>query len=159
MSTLYVDTINEKTSGNGVQIPGHVVQVVTATTSTQATTSGLSIVDSGLSASITPKSNTSKVYVMSSFNGGGDQAGYGAVWYVFRDSTQIMMQGGDYTSGGGSSYSGVGLMILDSPATASSVTYKIRMCNQNASGTTRFNTDYGSVSGELATLTLMEIAH
>jgi len=27
MSTLYVDTINEKTSGNGVQIPGHVVQV------------------------------------------------------------------------------------------------------------------------------------
>ena len=28
MSTLYVDTITEKTSGNGVQIPGHVVQVV-----------------------------------------------------------------------------------------------------------------------------------
>ena len=27
MSTLYVDTITEKTSGNGVQIPGHVVQV------------------------------------------------------------------------------------------------------------------------------------
>jgi len=25
MSTLYVDTINEKTSGNGVQIPGHVI--------------------------------------------------------------------------------------------------------------------------------------
>ena len=28
MSTLFVDTINEKTSGNGVAIPGHVVQVV-----------------------------------------------------------------------------------------------------------------------------------
>ena len=27
MSTLFVDTINEKTSGNGVAIPGHVVQV------------------------------------------------------------------------------------------------------------------------------------
>ena len=26
MSTLYVDTITEKTSGNGVQIPGHVVK-------------------------------------------------------------------------------------------------------------------------------------
>lgn len=26
MSTIYVDTINEKTSGNGVQIPGHTVQ-------------------------------------------------------------------------------------------------------------------------------------
>ena len=28
MSTLYVDTITEKTVGNGVQIPGHVIQVV-----------------------------------------------------------------------------------------------------------------------------------
>ena len=28
MSTLFVDTINEKTSGNGIQIPGHVVQIV-----------------------------------------------------------------------------------------------------------------------------------
>ena len=28
MSTLFVDTINEKTSGNGIAIPGHVVQVV-----------------------------------------------------------------------------------------------------------------------------------
>jgi len=27
MSTLFVDTINEKTSGNGISIPGHVVQV------------------------------------------------------------------------------------------------------------------------------------
>ena len=28
MSTLFVDTINEKTSGNGIEIPGHVIQVV-----------------------------------------------------------------------------------------------------------------------------------
>ena len=27
MSILKVDTINEKTSGNGVAIPGHVIQV------------------------------------------------------------------------------------------------------------------------------------
>ena len=27
MSTLFVDTINEKTTGNGIQIPGHVVKV------------------------------------------------------------------------------------------------------------------------------------
>lgn len=157
MSTLYVDNL-QPNLGSRVMAAGHVVQVVTNTTGTQATTSGLNIVDTGLSVSITPSSNTSKVYVMSSFNGGGDNVGYGAVWYVFRDSTQIMMQGGDYTSGGGSSYSGVGLMVLDSPATTSSVTYKIKMCNQSASGTTRFNTDYGSVSGELATITLMEIA-
>ena len=28
MSTLFVDTINEKTSGNGIKIPGHQVQIV-----------------------------------------------------------------------------------------------------------------------------------
>ena len=27
MSTLFVDTINEKTTNNGVYIPGHVLQV------------------------------------------------------------------------------------------------------------------------------------
>ena len=31
MSTLFVDTINEKTSGNGIEIPGHVIQVIHAT--------------------------------------------------------------------------------------------------------------------------------
>ena len=31
MSTLFVDTINEKTSGNGIEIPGHVIQVKAAT--------------------------------------------------------------------------------------------------------------------------------
>ena len=27
MSTLFVDTINEKTTNNGVEIPGHVINV------------------------------------------------------------------------------------------------------------------------------------
>ena len=32
MSILKVDTINEKTSGNGVQIPGHVIQTINTAT-------------------------------------------------------------------------------------------------------------------------------
>ena len=36
MSTVYVDTINEKTSGNGVQIPGHVIQTVYVESTTSA---------------------------------------------------------------------------------------------------------------------------
>ena len=34
MSILKVDTINEKTTGNGVLIPGHVVQVIQGSTNT-----------------------------------------------------------------------------------------------------------------------------
>ena len=33
MSILKVDTINEKTTGNGVAIPGHVIQLVRTQTS------------------------------------------------------------------------------------------------------------------------------
>ena len=158
-STLTVDNIEGATASNTVHIPGHVIQVVTGTTTAQATTTGQGIVDTGLSVNITPTSNTSKVYVTTSFNGGTDNAGAGGVFYIFRDSTQIMMQGSDYTSAGGSSYGGHALIILDSPATTSQITYKLRFENQSAgSYTARFNTDYGNVTGEIATITAMEIA-
>ena len=63
MSILKVDTINEKTSGNGVQIAGHVIQTVynehiTGTAYTTATT-----LNDLFSATITPKSATSKILV------------------------------------------------------------------------------------------------
>ena len=63
MSTLYVDTINEKTTNNGVYVPGHVVQVVdsgaiTGLVTNQTTTfTDTSVVD----VSITPKFSDSKI--------------------------------------------------------------------------------------------------
>ncbi len=64
MSTLYVDTINEKTSGNGVQIPGHVVQEVHHPCVTVMTLSSTSYVDlTGASVTFTPKANNSKLLV------------------------------------------------------------------------------------------------
>lgn len=138
---------------------GSVLQVVQGTsTSLSITTTGQGIVDTGLSVNITPSSNTSKIYVTTSFNGGGDTAGKGAVFYLFRDSTKIMAQGGDYTASGGSSYGGHALIMLDAPATTSQITYKLRFENQAAGFDARFNTDYGFVTGEIATITAMEIA-
>ncbi len=61
MSTLYVDTINEKTSGNGVQIPGHVVQVVEGTRNGTFVTTSTSFTPNGLSVTITPQFSTSKI--------------------------------------------------------------------------------------------------
>ena len=55
MSTLYVDTITEKNSGNGVQIPGHVVQVVSSTYSTAGSTTSASPIQMWSGLSITPK--------------------------------------------------------------------------------------------------------
>jgi len=65
MSTLFVDTINEKTSGNGVAIPGHVIQhkvheVVTATAAHGVT----AYTDlAGGSFSFTPKQSGSKLLI------------------------------------------------------------------------------------------------
>ena len=59
MSILKVDTINEKTSGNGVAIPGHVVQVQRGSISGTITTSSTTASATGLECAITPKFATS----------------------------------------------------------------------------------------------------
>ena len=62
MSQLYVNTITEKTSGNGVHIPGHSIQTVQTRTTTLTSFSGTSNVDI-MAVTITPKSATSKILV------------------------------------------------------------------------------------------------
>ena len=65
MSTLFVDTINEKTSGNGVDIPGHVIQVAHNKWSTASTTTSTSLSDvSGSSFTFTAKQANSKLYIL-----------------------------------------------------------------------------------------------
>ena len=65
MSTLFVDAINEKTSGNGIQIPGHVVQVAHHQWSTATISTSTSLADvSGSSFSFTPKQASSKIWIM-----------------------------------------------------------------------------------------------
>ena len=71
MSTLFVDTINEKTSGNGISIPGHVIQVVTGqdtTSGTGLTTSTATLASTGLSCTITPKFANSMLLGSVTFN-------------------------------------------------------------------------------------------
>lgn len=63
MSILKVDTINEKTTGNGVHIAGHVIQIARGTLSAVTSTSSTSYVSSGLGVTITPKFSTSKLLI------------------------------------------------------------------------------------------------
>ena len=62
-NALKVDTINEKTAGNGVYIPGHVIQVVQGSTNTSASGDTTTYTDTNLSATITPKSASSKILI------------------------------------------------------------------------------------------------
>ena len=64
MSTLKVDSLVEKTSGNGVHIAGHLVQVGHATSDTQIIYgSGSTSWITAVTGSFTPKFATSKIYV------------------------------------------------------------------------------------------------
>ena len=69
MSKIFVDDIVEKTSGNGVQIPGHVVQIVQGEYSTQILSSSSTYTATGVAATITPSSTSSKILVCVQING------------------------------------------------------------------------------------------
>jgi len=158
MSTLFVDTINEKTSGNGVAIPGHVVQVVQNTMDTNLNTVSTSFVDTGASVSITPKFNNSKVFFIHS---GNFNTQYATTW---TDLTLYRDIGGTLTHLGNThGFNGIyadsdthgpsSINYLDSPATTSQVIYRIYIKCRTASKGGRYNPD-----GHRTTLIVMEIA-
>jgi len=170
MSTLYVDTINEKTSGNGVQIPGHVVQVVQATTTTPVTITGTTYTDTNLSGSITPKSASSKILVTVNQQmypySGSNIIGFGI--RLLRGATSIYDPATDSTgplstyleiTGASQIYHILNhpITYLDSPNTTSSVTYKTQS-RVRVAGTTVLLQWAANAIGGTSTITLMEIA-
>ena len=135
MSILKVDTINEKTSGNGVVIPGHVIQVVNGSIgNSDLTLSSASWADIGLSSAITPSSTSSKIIVTASFQirilGTANATIRGGV-KLLRDSTSVWNSSGyDETQqireSGTEWNDTVSFRFIDSPSTTSSTTYKVQ---------------------------------
>lgn len=155
--------------GNG-QI---VLQVVTATKSDTATTTSSTTVDiTGMSVSITPKSTSSKFYVTASFVVGAPTSHASVV--LDRNGTDIGIgdASGSRARLTASTCSGnpaanqpvsMSFMYLDSPATTSALTYKIKW-RSNDSGVAVYlnrtsvdadNTGYGRF---ISTITVMEIS-
>jgi hypothetical protein len=155
---------------------GAVLQVVqTQKTSVFSTTSSSYVDITGLSASITPSSATSKILVSVVVNASANPSGwYGGQIKLLRDSTDIAI--GDASGSNprlsidySTNVSNATLILpcplvwLDSPATTSSVTYKLQMrtlqsiihyINQSTyvNGTAAYNSMVAS------TITLMEVA-
>ena len=149
-------------SGKTVTLPsgvgGKVLQVVQSTTTTSTTTTSGSYTDTALSASITPSSSSSKILVMVSTNCYANRVGsntYGDWYHVLvRGSTELLSTRSAVNFGTTSwndHMSSTPLLYLDSPATASSTTYKTQIKTSNASIT------YPQ-SGTTSVMTLMEIA-
>ncbi len=102
MSILKVDTINEKTSGNGVQITGHVVQVghtYDHQVSAHQSVSSTALVGSGVTCVLTPKSISNKFIVSftSSMAQGDNAADWlaGAMKYKIGSGSYVYVDGVD----------------------------------------------------------------
>jgi len=147
--TLPDATGNILTSATTTGFPaGSVLQVVSATYAVQTDFSG-AYADTGLTATITPSSATSKILVLVNQSGLWRVSGsvYGELRLV-RGSTEISRFAGEFTTADGASAS---TSYLDSPSTTSSTTYKTQC---QASGSTM---QLQRNSGQ-STITLLEIA-
>ena len=139
MSTLFVDTINEKTTNNGVEIPGHVINVQSVKFSGTQTTTSSSFTDvTDLSITMTPKSSSSKFFVSCSMAVSCDN--YFVYLRLVRNGVALLTPDDtgsnrstshfQYMSDvvGSSAYILLHLPAqhLDSPNTTSAVTYKVQ---------------------------------
>lgn len=139
---------------------GTVLQVVQGSYSTTTSTSSGTYVTSGLTASITPSSSSSKILVIVAALGGisGNQGVNSSGGYtIARSGTQIsgdsVLRTYDYSGSYGVYISTpICLSYLDSPATTSSTAYALYL-KTYASTSTYINGDGGT-----SYITLMEIA-
>mgnify|MGYP001190945144 FL=1 len=163
MSVLKVDTINEKTSGNGVQVPGHVIQTVNTLSNTRTTTTSTSYVAcTDLTVSITPKSASSKLLVtchamLRSYNNSGADSSVKVG--ISRDGGSTILaptrtRAYDYGSSGVIVESGLSNSILDNPATTSALTYQIYLAYVSGTNATINNFSPDAYSS----ITIQEIA-
>jgi hypothetical protein len=162
-------------SGHKLYAPGSVVQVVSVAKTDTFTTNSTTFTDvTGFTATITPSSVNSKIYVVAAISVGQNSQVTSTHFLLLRGSTAISL--GDAASSrsrvSSSGYSAsvnemvpASISFLDSPSTTSAVTYKIQMKSSvsgggNASYLNRSNGDTDNASGArgISTITLMEIA-
>ena len=135
-------------------------------TATSTTTSGSFTDISGMSVSITPKFNTSKIFVMITLGSISSAAGISVGFRLLRDSTAVgnaadtTLQSGftNIYDGGDASLFSASHNFLDSPSTTSAITYKLQW--RNSSGTTYLNRYSGSSDSYngSSTITAMEVS-
>ena len=147
------NTISAITALPAAIATGKVLQVVQGSNSTQMSTTSTSLVDTGLTASITPSSSSNKVLIIVDAQGQfGSNTGFGNA--IVRGSTAIFQTNtySNYSSQETQTNRRASYCYLDSPSTTSATTYKLQVYCYNP-GTILMNE-----SGNPTTMTLMEIA-
>jgi len=150
-------------SGGG----GGIIQIVQGSTTNRVATASASYVATNLSATITPRFSTSKIYITL----GGDANNNGSANYLYMTYyrsiaggafTNIAPNGPNDSAGADSNYGfamvygansrihvPVAMPYLDSPATTSAVEYKVYIRMQQGSGSVEFPANSGYQAGRI----------
>ena len=152
---------------------GGIIQVKMGTFTGKFNTASSTMVDSGLSVTITPTRSDSKILVQVSLGSLSNNERYKrAFMNIVRDSTNVLVgdaaTGHEVTAALSTRSSDdnyiqvpVSFMVLDSPATTSAITYKVQLSKGSDSGTVYLNGSAGgdSMSGNTAsTIIVMEVS-
>ena len=171
MSTLKTNAITTVAGKPILNSTGSVLQIVQTvkTDPFSSTTTNTWIDITGISASITPSSTTSKILVMCSVFGSSQSNGFvrllrGSTAICVGDAAGIRVQastGSFYTYGDGNITNTQPITFLDSPATTSATTYKLQFwinANSFYINQDRANVDSADRARGASTITLMEVS-
>ena len=180
-SILKVSTIQNTAGGAptaadlGLNVTGSVLQVKQAVTDATWSTTSTTLTDvTGMSVSITPSATSSKILVIVDAHIG--YSVYAGVFHLLRDTTKIYAGAGGltrcglytnyYEGSGGPQYALLPLTAnyLDSPATTSSITYKLQGSGYASGFATYVNRSHSNINDTnrdgltASSITVMEIA-
>ena len=135
---------------------GKLLQLVSATFNTETDTSSTTYGPTGLTATITPTLNTSKIYVQitAPFLKNAGNVSNAVKYRITRGASAIATweESGLSTGSAINNAATFGLLFLDSPATTSATTYALEFANAVAASFVRICS-----GGSLATIQLLEI--
>tara|TARA_R100001129_G_scaffold26038_2_gene17353 strand:- start:3465 stop:4508 length:1044 start_codon:yes stop_codon:yes gene_type:complete len=173
IANLPASSIGSGTLSNDRLPTGTVLQVVSTTkTDTFSTSTGGSFVDiTGLSVAITPRSTSSKIFVLVNTQVGGDEMFY---IRLVRGSTAIAVadddganriestQGGVFQASNNDKAAPMGASFLDSPNTTSETTYKLQVRRHTGGSGLKVNASFSDSDSTftgrgVSTITAMEV--
>ena len=140
---------------------GSVLQVVNATYATQVSTATNTFITTNLTATITPRSASSKILVLAHVAGiyKTTASGLSVSLRLYRGASSIVgfEANGAYSAGGAASSGTSSTAYLDSPATTSATTYTVYFNSSSNAATAVVHSYNVTQADATSTITLMEI--
>jgi hypothetical protein len=156
-STFVTGNVFTAAQANGLRGAFRILQVVQGSTTAQSFSTSTTFANTGLSASITPQSTSNKVLAIVAGVAFSSTSATDTAIRLTRDQpsapTVLSTASTAYAASGGAVIGNYFICYLDSPASASAITYRTQLARNTGAGIS-----YDEVNGSLTTLTLLEVS-